>query len=152
MLRTLGVGGMGEVFLAERADAEFEQQVAIKVVYGGSLARGVQSRLKIERQILAQLDHPYIVRVYDQRRLPERQLRLLYMQYVAGGTLDIVAKDVDLACQLARDVGAPAALGVLASDLYKRAQALGWGQEGFPVVARLLEAMAGIELRPEKRR
>ena len=32
VLRTLGVGGMGEVFLAERADAEFEQQVAIEVV------------------------------------------------------------------------------------------------------------------------
>jgi 3-hydroxyisobutyrate dehydrogenase-like beta-hydroxyacid dehydrogenase len=68
--------------------------------------------------------------------------------YVAGGTLDIVAKDVDLACQLARDVGAPASLGALASDIYKRAQAAGWGQEGFPVVARVLEAMAGVELRP----
>jgi 3-hydroxyisobutyrate dehydrogenase len=67
--------------------------------------------------------------------------------FVAGGTLDIVAKDVELACQLARDVGAPAALGALASDVYKRAQAQGWGQEGFPVVARVLEAMARTELR-----
>ncbi len=67
--------------------------------------------------------------------------------YAAGGTLDIVAKDVELACQLARDVGAPAALGALASDFYKRAQAQGWGQQGFPTVARVLEAMAGIELR-----
>jgi 3-hydroxyisobutyrate dehydrogenase len=67
--------------------------------------------------------------------------------FAAGGTLDIVAKDVELACQLARDVGAPAALGALASDLYKRAQAAGWGQEGFPAVARVLEAMAGVELR-----
>lgn len=70
--------------------------------------------------------------------------------YAAGGTLDIVAKDVQLACQLARDVGAPAALGALASDCYKRAQAAGWGQQGFPVVARVLEAMAGIELRVAK--
>jgi 3-hydroxyisobutyrate dehydrogenase-like beta-hydroxyacid dehydrogenase len=67
--------------------------------------------------------------------------------FAAGGTLDIVAKDIELACQLARDVGAPATLGALASDFYKRAQALGWGQEGFPVVARVLEAMAGTELR-----
>ncbi len=67
----------------------------------------------------------------------------------AGGTLDIVAKDVELACQLARDVGAPAALGALASDFYKRAQAAGWGLEGFPVVARVLEAMASVELRPK---
>jgi 3-hydroxyisobutyrate dehydrogenase-like beta-hydroxyacid dehydrogenase len=69
--------------------------------------------------------------------------------FAAGGTLDIVAKDVALACQLARDVGAPASLGVLASDFYQRAQAAGWGQEGFPVVARILEAMAGIALRGE---
>jgi len=67
--------------------------------------------------------------------------------FTAGGTLDIVAKDVALACQLARDVGAPAALGALAADVYQRAQAQGWGQEGFPVVARVLEAMAGVELR-----
>jgi len=67
--------------------------------------------------------------------------------FISGGTLDIVAKDVALACQLARDVGAPAALGALASDIYQRAQAQGWGQEGFPVVARVLEAMAGVELR-----
>ena len=71
MLRTLGVGGMGEVFLAERADAEFEQRVAIKVVYGGSLTRGVQSRLKMERQILAQLDHPNIAHLLDGGALPD---------------------------------------------------------------------------------
>jgi 3-hydroxyisobutyrate dehydrogenase-like beta-hydroxyacid dehydrogenase len=71
--------------------------------------------------------------------------------FVAGGTLDIVAKDIELACQLARDVAAPAALGALASDFYKRAQAQGWGQEGFPVVARVLEAMAAVELRGGKR-
>lgn len=70
--------------------------------------------------------------------------------FAAGGTLDIVAKDVALACQLARDVGAPATLGAIASDLYQRAQAQGWGQEGFPVVARVLEAMAGVELRPDR--
>ena len=67
--------------------------------------------------------------------------------FTAGGTLDIVAKDIDLACALAREVGAPVQLGVLASELYKQAQARGWGQEGFPVVARVLEAMASAELR-----
>jgi 3-hydroxyisobutyrate dehydrogenase-like beta-hydroxyacid dehydrogenase len=65
----------------------------------------------------------------------------------AGGTLDIVAKDVHLACELARDVGAPAHMGVIADDAYQRAQAQGWGQLGFPIVARILEAMAGVELR-----
>jgi 3-hydroxyisobutyrate dehydrogenase-like beta-hydroxyacid dehydrogenase len=67
--------------------------------------------------------------------------------FTSGGTLDIVAKDIDLACALAREVGAPVQLGVLASELYKQAQARGWGQEGFPVVARVLEAMSGVELR-----
>jgi 3-hydroxyisobutyrate dehydrogenase-like beta-hydroxyacid dehydrogenase len=76
---------------------------------------------------------------------------VLSRSFAAGGTLDIVAKDVELACQLARDVGAPAALGTLASDVYKRAQANGWGQDGFPVVARVLEAVAGTELRTRTR-
>jgi 3-hydroxyisobutyrate dehydrogenase-like beta-hydroxyacid dehydrogenase len=67
--------------------------------------------------------------------------------FTAGGTLDIVAKDLDLACALAREVGAPAHLGLLAHDVLRRAQAQGWGQEGFPVAARILEAMAGTELR-----
>jgi len=69
--------------------------------------------------------------------------------FTSGGTLDIVAKDMDLAVSLAREVGAPGSLGALASDIYKRAQAQGWGAEGFPVVARILEAMAGAELRHE---
>src|SRR5881275_969327 len=69
--------------------------------------------------------------------------------FTAGGTLDIVAKDMDLACALARDVAAPASLGALASDAFKRAQAQGWGGEGFPVVVKVLEAMAGTELRSE---
>lgn len=68
-------------------------------------------------------------------------------EFTAGGTLDIVAKDVHLACELAREVGAPAHIGLIADDLYRRAQAQGWGQRGFPIVARVLEAMAGVELR-----
>jgi 3-hydroxyisobutyrate dehydrogenase-like beta-hydroxyacid dehydrogenase len=71
--------------------------------------------------------------------------------FTAGGTLDIVAKDVHLACELAREVGAPAHTGVIADDAYRRAQAAGWGQHGFPVVARILEAMAGVELRAAAR-
>ncbi len=67
--------------------------------------------------------------------------------FTAGGTLDIIAKDLDLACALARDVGAPAILGAMAAGFYKRAQAEGWGQDGFPVVARVLEAMANVSLR-----
>jgi 3-hydroxyisobutyrate dehydrogenase-like beta-hydroxyacid dehydrogenase len=67
--------------------------------------------------------------------------------FTAGGTLDIVAKDLHLACELAREVGAPAQTGLVADDVFKRAQAQGWGQRGFPIAARILEAMAGLELR-----
>jgi 3-hydroxyisobutyrate dehydrogenase-like beta-hydroxyacid dehydrogenase len=67
--------------------------------------------------------------------------------FAAGGTLDIVAKDLDLACGLAREVGAPANLGLHAHDVLHRAQTKGWGRQGFPIAARILEAMAGAELR-----
>ena len=69
--------------------------------------------------------------------------------FTAGGALDIVAKDLHLACELAREVAAPANLGLLAHDVLHRAQAQGWGQDGFPVAARILEAMAGCELRSQ---
>jgi serine/threonine-protein kinase len=87
VLRTLGVGGMGEVFLAERADAEFEQQVAIKVVFGGAIARNVQSRLRVERQILAQLDHPNIAHLLDGGSLPDGTAYIV-MEYVDGIPID----------------------------------------------------------------
>src|SRR6202789_3551838 len=86
VLRTLGVGGMGEVYLAERADAEFEQQVAIKVVHAG--LRGVQSRLKVERQILAQLDHPNIAHLLDGGSLPDGTAYIV-MEYVDGVPIDV---------------------------------------------------------------
>ena len=67
--------------------------------------------------------------------------------FESSGTLDIVAKDLDLACQLAREVGAPSRIGAIADEVLKRAQAQGWGPEGYPVVAKILEETAGIELR-----
>jgi 3-hydroxyisobutyrate dehydrogenase-like beta-hydroxyacid dehydrogenase len=67
--------------------------------------------------------------------------------FAAGGTLDIVAKDIDLACQLAREVQSPAHIGALVDDVLKRAQAQGWGPEGFPIAVRVLEEMAGAQLR-----
>jgi serine/threonine protein kinase/Tfp pilus assembly protein PilF len=87
VLHTLGAGGMGEVYLAERADAQFDQQVAIKVVHGGALSRGVQSRLKIERQILAQLDHPNIAHLLDGGTLPDGTAYIV-MEYVDGLPID----------------------------------------------------------------
>ncbi len=87
VLRTLGAGGMGEVYLAERADAEFEQQVAIKVVHGGAVGRSASSRFKIERQILARLDHPNIAHLLDGGTLPD-ETAYIVMEYVDGVPID----------------------------------------------------------------
>jgi serine/threonine protein kinase/Tfp pilus assembly protein PilF len=88
ILRTLGVGGMGEVFLAERADAQFDQRVAIKVVHGDTPTGGVHSRFKIERQILAQLDHPNIAHLLDGGSLPDGTAYIV-MEYVDGIPIDV---------------------------------------------------------------
>jgi 3-hydroxyisobutyrate dehydrogenase-like beta-hydroxyacid dehydrogenase len=76
---------------------------------------------------------------------------VLSRAFASNGSLDIIVKDMDLAVSLAREVGAPAALGALAYDAYKRAQAQGSGGEGYPAVAKVLEAMAAVELRSELR-
>ncbi|MFN8710303.1 MAG: serine/threonine-protein kinase, partial [Planctomyces sp.] len=78
LMSNLGTGAFGSVFLARQES--MQRLVALKV----SSDRGA------EAQTLAQLDHPHIVRVYDQNRLPDRNLRLLYMQFVPGGTLQAV--------------------------------------------------------------
>jgi protein kinase/serine/threonine-protein kinase len=61
----LGRGGMGAVYLAERADGQFEKRVAIKVLKRGTDTDEVLRRFRIERQILANLDHPNITRLLD---------------------------------------------------------------------------------------
>ena len=65
VVRELGRGGMSRVFLAERADGEFEQQVALKLLRPGLDSDIDLNRFKIERQILASLSHPNIARLLD---------------------------------------------------------------------------------------
>ena len=72
----LGRGGFAAVYLARQRS--MGRTVALKI----SRDTGDEART------LAQLDHPNIVRVFDQRRLPEQDLRLLYMEYVPAGALD----------------------------------------------------------------
>ncbi|HKE47363.1 MAG TPA: serine/threonine protein kinase, partial [Rhodanobacteraceae bacterium] len=59
-LERIGAGGMGEVWLAERSDGEFEQRVAIKLL--AYPTPGLLHRFRQERQILARLEHPNIAR------------------------------------------------------------------------------------------
>ena len=77
---------------------------------------------------------------------------LLDGSFGSNGSLDIVAKDLHLACQLARDVQAPSRIGDIVDDVLQRAQAQGWGREGFPAAARVLEQMAGANVRSNSKR
>ncbi|MGD0179703.1 MAG: protein kinase, partial [Terriglobales bacterium] len=66
LLRLLGEGGMGKVYLAARADDLYQKEVAIKTVQGGlGQNRVMLLRFRSERQILANLDHPAIARLLD---------------------------------------------------------------------------------------
>ncbi len=65
LVRCLGEGGMGEVFLAERSDGEFEQRVALKRIRAGLESQAIADRFLRERQILARLDHPGIAHLLD---------------------------------------------------------------------------------------
>jgi serine/threonine-protein kinase len=71
LLGELGEGGMGTVYLAERADGQFEQQVALKLLKHGFAGETSQRRFLQERQILARLQHPAIARLLDGGVTPE---------------------------------------------------------------------------------
>jgi serine/threonine protein kinase len=65
VIREIGHGGMGRVFLASRADGQFEQLVALKLVRSGPYGGEILDRFLRERQILARLQHPNIARLLD---------------------------------------------------------------------------------------
>ncbi len=81
--KLLGTGGMGAVYLAHRADGQFEQQVAIKVIDMPFATELFRERFRNERQILAGLSHPYIARLLDGGVTDEGELYLA-MEYVEG--------------------------------------------------------------------
>jgi serine/threonine-protein kinase len=64
-MRELARGGMGVVYLAQRADGQFQQQVALKLIKRGMDSEEIHQRFLAERQILAQLNHPHIARLLD---------------------------------------------------------------------------------------
>ncbi len=83
ILREIARGGMGAVYLAERADSNFRKHVAIKVVKRGVDTDEVLQRFRAERQILASFDHPNIARLIDGGVAPDGRPYLV-MDYVAG--------------------------------------------------------------------
>lgn len=87
LVRRVGQGGMAAVFLAVRADDEYRKQVAVKLVQPGLDSRDLLNRFRNERQTLAGLDHPNIVRLLDGGSTPEG-LPFLVMDYVEGSPID----------------------------------------------------------------
>ncbi len=86
VVREIGRGGMGTVYLAERDDDQFEKRVAVKVVTRGMDTVALLSRFRHERQILARLEHPCIARLLDGGSTAEG-LPFLVMEYVEGKTI-----------------------------------------------------------------
>ena len=83
IVRELGRGGMGAVYLAVRADDEFQKRVAIKLVKRGMDTDFILRRFRQERQILASLDHTYIARLMD-GGTTEDGLPYFVMEYIEG--------------------------------------------------------------------
>jgi serine/threonine protein kinase/tetratricopeptide (TPR) repeat protein len=87
IVREIGRGGMGTVYLAARADRTYQKEVAIKVVRRGLAADLMIRRFLDERQILASLDHPNIARLLD-GGATEDGLPYFVMEYIEGVPID----------------------------------------------------------------
>ncbi|MFL6236752.1 MAG: tetratricopeptide repeat protein [Thermoanaerobaculia bacterium] len=92
IVRELGRGGMGAVYLAERADQELEQTVAIKVVRRGMDTDEIVRRFRSERQILAHLSHPNIAKLFDAGTTGDGRPYFV-MEYVEGRPIDQYCDD-----------------------------------------------------------
>jgi serine/threonine protein kinase len=86
VLALLGHGGMGSVWLAERADGLFTRQVALKLIHPALKSRVMSERFAREREILASLNHPNIARLLDAGFAEDGQ-SYLALDYVAGTPL-----------------------------------------------------------------
>lgn len=87
IVQRLGHGGMGDVYLAVRADDEYRMRVAIKVVHNEFGNPEIVRRFRNERQILAGLDHPFIARLLDGGTTPDG-LPYVVMEYIEGEAID----------------------------------------------------------------
>lgn len=83
LIRELGQGGMGTVYLAARADRQYESQAAVKLVRRGLDTDFILHRFRRERQILARLEHPNITRMFDGGTTDDG-IPYFVMEYVEG--------------------------------------------------------------------
>ncbi len=87
IVKPIGRGGMGRVYLAERADGSFQQQVALKLLNRSDHSDRVAQRFQMERQILARLQHPNISRLLD-GGVTSSGAPYFAMEYVEGKPID----------------------------------------------------------------
>ena len=95
LIREIGRGGMGTVYLAERDDDQYKITAAIKLVTPGLDTDFVLRRFRRERQVLAQLDHPNIARLLDGGTTAEG-LPYIVMEYVAGQAISEYCREQQL--------------------------------------------------------
>jgi serine/threonine protein kinase len=95
ILRELGRGGMGIVYLAVREDEAFQKTVALKVMRPDGLSHDSETRFRQERQILAAVDHPAIARILD-GGTTEDGAPYYVMEYVDGLPLDTYCEERQL--------------------------------------------------------
>jgi serine/threonine-protein kinase len=98
IVREIGTGGMGRVFLAERADHAFEQRVALKVLKRGLDTEEIVGRFRRERQILADLEHPNVARILD-GGTTEDGLPYLVAEHVEGTPIDLYCERMQLSVE-----------------------------------------------------
>ncbi|MGZ5185503.1 MAG: protein kinase domain-containing protein [Caldimonas sp.] len=91
LLRELGTGGMGAVWLAERSDGSLKRKVALKLPHLG-WAPGLAERFAREREILSSLEHPHIARLYD-AGLDQQGRPYMALEYVEGQAIDVYCRE-----------------------------------------------------------
>ena len=95
IVEEIGAGGMGAVFLATRADGEFEQKVAVKFLRQVFVTTAARQHFQLERQILARLQHRYIAQFFDGGATGDGTPYLV-MEYVVGTPITRYAADKNL--------------------------------------------------------
>ena len=95
IVREIGRGGMGSVYLAFRDDDEYHKEVALKVVRRGMNSAELLERFRSERQILANLEHPYIARLLDGGSTSDG-VPFFVMEYIEGLPVDVFCREETL--------------------------------------------------------
>jgi serine/threonine-protein kinase len=98
ILEPIGEGGMGRVYLAERADGDFQQRAALKVIKRGMDSDEILARFRAERRILARLEHPHVARLLDGGATDDGR-PWFAMEHITGMPIDEYCREHDLSVE-----------------------------------------------------